>query len=184
MPASSTTARDAGFQLNLLDVVLLLIIGVSAFTGLRGAIKEVFSLVLIVAAALVSLAWLSDVAPLLDIWVSSAFARQALAGLGLFLGMMLGGHLLINMTTHLVRSIGLGGVDRFLGFGFGALRAVALLVIIFTYTGPWLMRTFPALESEVDDSLIMPMIEVASEWLQDNFDLRRFVRDPLSEYLP
>ncbi|MBF2755620.1 MAG: CvpA family protein [Gammaproteobacteria bacterium AqS3] len=179
-----TTDRNAGPPLNLLDVVLLLLIGVSAFTGLRGVIKEVFSLVLIVAAALVSLAWLNDAAPLLDIWISSAFARQALAGLGLFLGMMLIGHLLINMTTHLVRSIGLGGVDRMLGFGFGALRAVALLVIIYTYAGPWLMRTFPALEAEVDDSLLMPMIEIVSEWLQDNFDLRRFVKDPLSEYLP
>lgn len=148
------------------DWLLLGIVAISLLVGgLRGFVKEVFSLVVWAAAFFVAFQFSGVIAERLAEQVSLPSARVALAFGGLFLLTLLVGGLLTYLVGLLVEKTGLSGSDRLLGAVFGALRGLALvlgLIIIAGFTpvpqDPWWD------ESRVIQSL-MPLAQWAAEFL-------------------
>lgn len=111
----------------LILVVLVISLGV-AF--LRGLVQEAMSLATWVAAVAAGYLLAEPVQPYLAGLVAHPTARRVLAGALIFVLVLIMGGLLNRFLSQGVRRLGLGGMDRFLGLGFGALRAAALITVV------------------------------------------------------
>jgi len=116
--------------MNWVDYAILGIVLISALIGVgRGLIRELLSLGVWVAA--LGGAWLYhlDVAEMLVAQVSNPSARLAIAFVGLVLAILILGAIVGAILTALVYKARLSGLDRALGFFFGAARGAVLVAM-------------------------------------------------------
>ena len=111
------------------DIVLVIIILLSALLGLaRGLVKEVLSLV-IWGAAFVAALYLGDV-------VGARFGadigeslRRVAGFAAVFIVVLLAGAIVQWLFAKLIETTGLTGTDRFLGFLFGGARGIVVCTV-------------------------------------------------------
>ena len=111
-------------------VLLVLLIGSLALGAWRGLVFEVLSLagwVLALLAARAAVPWLADALPM---GALPPPLRLGAAFLGAFVATLFAAGILAALARKLVSSVGLRPVDRVLGAGFGALRALLLLALL------------------------------------------------------
>lgn len=117
--------------MNPVDVLILVALVISLGVAfLRGLVQEAMSLATWVAAVAAGYLLAEPVQPYLTGLVAHATARRVLAGGLIFVLVLITGGLLNRFLSQGVRRLGLGGMDRLLGLGFGALRATALITVV------------------------------------------------------
>ncbi len=117
--------------MNWVDYLIIAIAIISAGTGLiRGFVKEVLSLVSWGIAIWVAYTFHAQVAALLVEYIATPSIRKFAAFLGLFVVTLIIGALINHFISKLVQKTGLSGTDRTLGFVFGLLRAVAIVILL------------------------------------------------------
>ena len=115
-----------------LDIIVLLIIGITAIRGLmRGFVDTLFSLAAWFLAFMAGKWGAVIVAPMLPISMDSERMRYFVAFALVFLSVLVGVLLLGHMLASMLRAIGLGGADKALGGVVGLLKG-GLIVIGFT----------------------------------------------------
>lgn len=115
-------------ELTLVDYAILAILALSIVIGLwRGFLREFISLVTWAAAFLIAFHFAEAMSSYLLPYIGSPGVRAVLAFGGLFLATLVLGGLVNILITQLVRSTGLGGTDRLIGFVFGGVRGAALV---------------------------------------------------------
>lgn len=115
------------------DIAILLLIGMGAVTGfLRGFVQEVLSLAAWVFA-LVAIRFLHTPLTLaLEGSVGTSSGSSVLAFALLLLVPYAGVKLAANWAGSQSRNSVLGPVDRVLGFGFGALKGIIIVILAFS----------------------------------------------------
>jgi len=118
--------------MNLVDLLVIAILGVSALLGLsRGMVRELLGLGAWVLAGLAAFRFGPLLAP---------YARQAIddpdiatpaAYLGVFVVVLIALSLAANLVGRLARVSALGGLDRTLGLVFGLARGAAILIVAY-----------------------------------------------------
>jgi len=150
--------------MNWLDVVILVIIAISAVISLfRGFFREAVSLATWVLAFWVAIGFSDKLDPLLKSMIESPAARLAVAFGTLFLATLIVGALVNYLIGQLVRKTGLGGTDRMLGVLFGVARGVVLVGVLV------LMGGIPHLSREAwwQESMLMPHFQEMAIWMRD-----------------
>lgn len=145
------------------DLVLLAVLGVSALFGLmRGFIGVLASLVAWVLAGWIAFRFGGRIALLLSGGAAPS-AMQLFGGHALgFLGVLVVVGLLAWMLCRLVKSIGLSGADRALGFALGVARGgfvACLLVLLMGFT------SLPR-EASWRESQVIPVLVPGAEWMR------------------
>ncbi len=127
-------------ELAAFDAVALIAILVSAVVGIaRGFARELLSLVIWGLAVVATLAYGSRLAQALAL---ESEALSTLFGYGLiFFGVLLIGALAQSSLGRMIKSLGLKGLDRSLGLAFGALRGIAVCVLITIALQPFFSDT-------------------------------------------
>lgn len=116
--------------MNSADYVIIGIVGISVFLGLRrGFVSEAFSLAVWVAAFVVAKLFCNSLALLAGDLVNPPSLRVPVAFIVLFIATLIVGSLIQRLLSELVKVTGLSATDRMLGMMFGALRG-ALIVIV------------------------------------------------------
>jgi membrane protein required for colicin V production len=123
--------------MNWADWTIVAIVGVSALLSLwRGFIKEALSLVIWVAAFIVSTMFSDSLAFMLSDIITTPSLRRIVAMALLFAGTLMVGGLLNFLIGQLVKMSGLSGTDRLLGMVFGIARGVIVVVVILMFLPP------------------------------------------------
>lgn len=119
-------------QLNNLDVIFLVIVGISALVGIaRGMTKEMLSIIgwILAAAALFYLVPMLN--PFMENYVSSKWLASIVSGMAILIVFCIIWVLTVDKLASLIRSSKLSALDRIFGFVFGTARG-ALIVILIT----------------------------------------------------
>ena len=115
-----------------LDIIVLLIIGVTAVRGLmRGMVDTLFSLAAWFLAFMAGKWGALIVAPMLPASLDSPNLRYFVAFALVFLVVLVGVLLLGHMIASMLRAVGLGGADKALGGVVGLLKG-GMIVMGFT----------------------------------------------------
>ncbi len=139
--------------MTLFDLIALVVIGISAMIGFsRGAVRELVGLFAFAIAAFAALYLLPITGPIARGFIHGGLLVTAAAIIGgfaaVYLGFKLVGHFL---ATQLHQQTVLGGADRSLGLGIGAVRALILLglfALVFEHATPpemkpaWITNAF------------------------------------------
>jgi len=110
--------------------MVLAVIALSSLLGMwRGLVSEVLALLAWLAAFITARTWGGMVADLLSGWLQDPSLRQVAGFVAVFVVTMLLFAVARFVFSRLLRAVGLGLVDRFLGMLFGIVRG---LLIVFT----------------------------------------------------
>ncbi len=125
---------------NFLDIIFFAIILLLAIHGaVAGFVKEFFSKAAIVLGVFVAVMFYARLSPYLNKHIESDFISKILAFLLLFILV----YLIVRLIQHFVGNFFsgeiLGGLDRVMGFFFGAAEGllVVCIVLIIIYAQPW-----------------------------------------------
>jgi membrane protein required for colicin V production len=115
--------------MTIFDYVALAVVAASIFLGAwRGIVSEALALAAWVAAFFAGRAFAADLAPLFSGWIREP-ALQYIAGFAVVVVVVLVLVALLRFAlSRLLRAIGLGPLDRFLGAVFGIARGVLVVV--------------------------------------------------------
>lgn len=156
-------------DLVLVDYLLLAIIVLSVLIGLwRGFLREFISLATWVAAFVIAFLFAEEASLYLVPYIGVPSVRAVLAFGGLFLVTLILGGLLNMLISQLVRSTGLSGTDRLIGFVFGGVRAAALIAVLI------LLAILTPLSQDPwwQESVLIPYFEPLAVWLRDQLPAR------------
>lgn len=143
--------------MNSIDYLIAGIIVVSALIGVwRGFVREALSLLVWVAAFWLAFAWAAPLAVYLAEVIGDQALRLVVSFVVLFLAVHTVGFIVSRLLSTVVRSVGLKGVDRVAGAGFGLARGfvvIAVLVLLAEMTpmareAPWRQSYLVAVAKE------------------------------------
>lgn len=157
------------------DYTIIGIVVVSMVVSLfRGFIREVFSVLVWLAAVYAALQAAGPLAVRLENVIEVPSVRVIIAFVGVFLVVLAVGGLINYLLGKLVEGTGLSGSDRLFGALFGAVRGLAIVlaaVIIAAFTpfidDPWWQQ-----------SMLLPEMERMATWLAGYFP------ESIQAYLP
>jgi membrane protein required for colicin V production len=154
------------------DIVILGVVLLSAFIGLiRGLLKEVLSLASWLAAFMLALYFAPTVADLLRDQVADGSVRLVVAFIVIFIGTLLAGALVQWLMGTLIRSTGLTGTDRFLGFLFGSARGALVCIVAivalrqFAEAGQWWQSSVLVPELLAFEHELLQLMGRAQDWV-------------------
>lgn len=125
--------------LNNLDVIILIVIGISALIALsRGLVKEVLSIVGWVLATMSIIYLLPVLMPFAKAHISSGILAGVVTALVILILFFIAWILLTDKLIGKIRTSKLNGLDRMLGLFFGIVRA-CLLVVLFYILVSWMI---------------------------------------------
>jgi len=117
--------------MNTLDVIFLILIGVSVLYSLiRGLVREVFSLLAIILGFFGACYGYAGMANWLRRWIENETVASILAFVFLFILIAMAVSLSGKILSHLVKKVDLSWADRLGGAAFGFLKAIFLVAII------------------------------------------------------
>jgi membrane protein required for colicin V production len=146
--------------MNIADILILLVIAVSALISLRrGFTREAFSLATWVAAFIIARLFGPGLELMLEGAIDTPSARMATAFGILFAATLVVGALINHLIGELVRVTGLSATDRLFGTVFGAVRGVVLVVVLVALGG----HVFSA-DVWWRESILVPHFALLEDW--------------------
>lgn len=117
-------------SLTILDGILLGVMLISAFLAMmRGFVREVFSIGTWVAAAAAALFFYPLVLPYIEPYVGNDLLSVALSAASVFFVTLIVVSFITIRLSDFILDSGAGPIDRTLGFMFGALRGLLIVVV-------------------------------------------------------
>jgi membrane protein required for colicin V production len=144
------------------DYGVIAIVAISLIIGLfRGFVREIVSLVIWVAAVLLTLHYLPTIENYLSHSISSSYMRYAIIIIGVLLITLFVSWLIGKLLTIAVSSVGLGFTNRFVGLLFGFIRGILITGFLVTLLPQPDLQAKPAFK----DSVLLPSLEPVAHWL-------------------
>ncbi len=157
-----------------IDIIILIIVLVSALIGLaRGLIKEVLSLASWLAAFILALYFAPSVGDRMAGQLADESVRLVVAFILIFLATLIAGGIVQWLVGKLVKTTGLSGTDRFLGFLFGAARGVLACIVAlialrqFAEAGQWWQSSVLVPELLAFEQQVLELLGRAQDWVVD-----------------
>lgn len=157
-----------GYSLHIVDVSVAALVCVSALIGLlRGIVKEILSIFSWAAALFIGMYAHKPTFPFWFKTTNSEVFAHVLAFGSVFLGVLAISLLITSRISERVDDGALGGLDRTLGFAFGAVRGmviICLCYLLFLAAGDEKNAETP---EWLEKARTLPLIEVSSGLLID-----------------
>jgi len=148
-----------------IDYIIIGIISISLIVGLfRGFIKEALALTIWAIAVWASFSFSSELSDLFIDVIAEQSLRIALAGLLIFICILVIGALINYLLGALVDKTGLTGTDRMLGLLFGIARGGIIITLLVMLAG---LTPLPK-ETWWKQSLLIPHFQSMAIWLRSH----------------
>lgn len=148
--------------MNAFDIVVVVILAYSLIRGLfRGLVKELASIIGVLGGFFAAYSFYNLAAGYLSGLVSNPAYRNLLAFLIIFCTVVILVNVLAIITQYLLKVVLLGWLDRLGGFGFGVVKGLLIVSVIFLALTAFLPKGTPLIR----DSLCAPYVSVISEKL-------------------
>ncbi|MEM7054734.1 MAG: CvpA family protein [Pseudomonadota bacterium] len=147
--------------MNEVDLAILVVLAISVIVSLfRGFIKEVFSLLVWIAAFFAASQFSGALAQGLEPYIEVPSARMILAFVAVFLLVLVAGGLLTYLLGKLVEHTGLSATDRLFGSLFGLLRGLIIVLVAV------LLARFTPFPQDPwwQESELLPRFEQMADW--------------------
>ncbi len=160
--------------LTAFDVVVLLLVLLFAVLGAaRGLVQEVLTLAAWVAGVLALRFFFADAAPVAQRLTGTETGGAVLAAALLFIIAFVAVRALADRLGEASRASVVGPVDRFLGFGFGALKGLiiaSLLFLLLSLSLDALWGPGPERPRWLSESRTLPLVRVSTAAIIDAVD--------------
>lgn len=167
--------------MNPYDIVVVVIVGFCLIRGLfRGLIKEVASIIAVLAGFYAAYSYYPQIAVVLSRWMSDVAYRNILGFSLIFCTIFLVISILGVIIKYLLKIAFLGWVDRLCGMGFGFIKGVLIVSILLFMLTAFLPTGAPVLKK----SLLAPYVSTVSEEMSKVVprDMKRSFDDKLKEF--
>lgn len=155
------------------DYAVLLIVGLSILLSvMRGLVREALALLAWVAAFWLATAYSVDIARLLPAAVPTESLRLLAAFVILFLGALLLMSLVTMALTELVKTLGLGAMDKSLGAVFGLARGVLIVTVLVLLGGLTALPKEPIWRSAMFSAPLEALALSVKPWLPEELGKR------------
>lgn len=149
----------------ILDLGIAAVVLLSLIIGfIRGFVREFVSLATWIAAFVLALIYLKPLSQQLPFSLQSDIASMGVAFAIIFFGVLIVGAIINYMLSAGVRSIGLGGLDHFLGATFGAIRGCLIVVLLVILLG---VTKLPGKDWWIESRFI-PYFELGADLIKQN----------------
>ncbi len=159
--------------MNWLDIVILVLIALFAFLGLRhGLIKEIISILAIVGAILAGVIFYVSIR---DILIKSTFIKnEAIASISGFLLIMICTFVLIKLIgfglTKITGTLHLNWFNRICGCCFGAIKGVIISFLIISALGFFFSEKEPPFNNSIFVPYIKETFSIIKDIIPDELD--------------
>ena len=145
--------------MNILDVIIICILGYSLIRGIfRGLIKELASIVGVLAGLYAARMYYAPVSGLLAKWITNVAYREIAGFFIVFCGVLLVVGILGIIIKYVLKIVSAGWIDRLLGSVFATVKAVLIAAVLLL-----VLTTFlPKRTSVVKDSMLAPHVMTLS----------------------
>jgi membrane protein required for colicin V production len=128
----------------VLDIVVIVVVLISAILAMvRGFVREVLSVASWAAAAAAAYFFYKPVVPMVQPYFESKTVGVIVAAAAIFfVALIIASYITMKISDFVIDSRN-GAIDRALGFVFGAVRGLLLLVVAFLFFN-WLVNPAPA----------------------------------------
>ncbi|MES2636401.1 MAG: CvpA family protein [Pseudomonadota bacterium] len=148
------------------DYAVLIIIGISIIVSMmRGAVREVLSIIGWLAAFYVAKTYAAQLIPLLPPDIPSDSLRVLAAFLILFLGVLLVVALLSIALSSIIRKIGLSWLNRFFGALFGFTKGLFIVCVLVFLAGLTSMPKDNRWTNAMFSSPLEALVKSALPWM-------------------
>ncbi len=147
------------------DWAIIAVLGLSALISVvRGFVKEIVSLLIWLAAAVIASIFHDQLASLMPDLIDTPSLRMLAAWIVLFVAVLLVGSILNYLLGKLVKATGLSGTDRLLGLVFGAIRGLTIVMVILII----LPKILPVMEDQWWlESTLIPYFMQYEDWARE-----------------
>ncbi len=167
----------------MLDIIITVVIVVSALLGLwRGMIAELGAIGGWVIAGLVAFSGYERVSNWLKtfeiVYLENDTIRAIAAGLLIFIVFVIVLSIVVALFRALIHKTGLGGTDLFLGFVFGILRGLFIVVLVI-----WGLQNYTSATQKdwYQESIIIPHLDFAIDYVDQTISDNK---DIIEQHLP
>jgi membrane protein required for colicin V production len=167
--------------MNPFDIVVVVTLGFCLIRGLfRGLIKELASIIAVLAGFYAAYTYYPPVAGMLSRWMSDVAYRNILGFTLIFCAVFLVISILGVIIKYLLKIAFLGWVDRLCGMGFGFIKGLLIVSILLIMLTAFLPKGTPFLKK----SLLAPYVSTVSEEMSKvvSKDMKRNFDDKLKEF--
>lgn len=146
--------------MNAFDILIVVILGYGLIWGIfRGLVKEVSSIIGVIGGFILAYRYYGAVAAWLSGIVSNPAYRNILAFLVLFCGVVIVVNVVAIVLKYLLNLVFLGWLDRLGGAGFGVVKGVLIVSVLFMMLTAFLPKGAPLIK----DSVCAPYVALVSE---------------------
>ena len=150
--------------MNLIDLLVLAIIAISALLGLsRGFVREMLGLASWLLAAYAAYRLSPQLIPFAERTIGNPDIAGVTAYVVTFLGCLIVLSLLSNLVGRIVRFSALGGLDRTLGLVFGIVRGAVVLIAAYILGGQ-VLRDPAAWPPQIKQARTLPLLYNGAVW--------------------
>lgn len=155
------------------DYAILLIVGLSVLLSImRGLVREALALLAWVAAFWIATAYAVDISRLLPASIPTEPIRLLAAFVILFLAALLLVSLVTMALTELVKTLGLGAMDKGLGAIFGLARGMLIVTVLVLLAGLTALPKQAFWRNAMFSAPLEAMALVVKPWLPDELGRR------------
>ena len=166
------------FGIAVFDLVIASLVTMSSIYGLyRGLIRELISLVAWVLAFFLAILFSPNLANLLDSAWAGETLRLIFSFSAIFVGVLIFSSFIQFIVRRFLSLVGLGSLDRFLGFVFGIARGVVISTILLVLfielfpTNSWVENSKVSTYLLAYESLVVDLLGVAKNSVDNIPDL-------------